>query len=654
MASSLVERATSDMLIGPDWAMNIEICDILNGDPGQAKDVVKTIKKRITNKNPKIQLLALTLLETLIKNCGDSVHYQVAERDVLHEMVKLVKKKADLQVKEKILILIDTWQEAFGGTNGKYPQYYGAYHDLLRAGVRFPQRAESSAPIHTPPQTHPIQVHAQSYGSPDYRAESTQTSRAAELPGLSLTEIHNARGIMDVLMEMLTALHPDSKEELKQEVIVDLYEQCRSYKQRVVQLVNTTSDEELLCQGLALNDDLQRVLDKHDAIASGRYPPQEKKKSPPRLLDIGDEVDDAGSQLEQLALSTASKATSHAKSESATLPPPPSVKNTPSAPKVDASVDLLSGDLLSGDDYKPPNDAATSQESMQLVVSSFSKESETSQSTSTVPQPFPSQTPSGQSSFPSQTEHGHSLQMVPVSLPPQTTTDQSIVPSTFAQPVISPNSYNSFSAPDGMLASQSFPHPQTMPSSYVHTNGTLPSHVASTQQMSPALSPQQQALIYGSEASNMNLSSQNSPQSVTSNPSSLPAALPPAPWETQPTENVPQVENNWQATPPYGYYTVPVQHPYQQQTFQQQPFQQPSFQPQQTSAFGQYNAAYYLAAQQEMLRGTQNLSLYDGRNNNPYQHVPSHQQPLPGMQIKKEDGLFADLVDIAKTKSKAT
>ncbi|KAI9075635.1 hypothetical protein K1719_042385 [Acacia pycnantha] len=81
------------MLIGPDWAMNVEICDILNRDPTQAKDVVKGIKKKIGSKNTKVQLLALTLLGDDHKNCGDIVHMHVVERDVLHEMVRIAKKR---------------------------------------------------------------------------------------------------------------------------------------------------------------------------------------------------------------------------------------------------------------------------------------------------------------------------------------------------------------------------------------------------------------------------------------------------------------------------------------------------------------------------------------------------------------------------------
>lgn len=132
-ATIRVEKATSDLLMGPDWTLNMDICDSINANHWEAKDAVKAVKKRLQHRNPKVQLLALTLLETMVKNCGEHVHFQIVERNILQEMLKIVKKKylqTDFNVRDKILVLLDSWQEAFGGPGGKYPQYFWAYEEL--------------------------------------------------------------------------------------------------------------------------------------------------------------------------------------------------------------------------------------------------------------------------------------------------------------------------------------------------------------------------------------------------------------------------------------------------------------------------------------------------------------------------------------------
>eukprot|EP00245_Coleochaete_scutata_P012751 TRINITY_DN498_c0_g1_i2.p1 TRINITY_DN498_c0_g1~~TRINITY_DN498_c0_g1_i2.p1 ORF type:complete len:731 (-),score=172.02 TRINITY_DN498_c0_g1_i2:819-3011(-) len=282
--TALVEKATNDLLIGPDWGMNMDLCDIINGDPEQAKDVVKALTRRVKNKNPAIQLLALTVLETAMKNCGEPFHMQVAQKDLLPEMVKIVTKRSDMQVRDRVLELLDVWQEAFGGPTGRLPQFYHAYDDLRRKGVEFPRRtAENSAAMFSktaaPRPESPVYP---TYGGSPRRhaAPPPSAPESAGGEGMTASDIQTSRSVVVVLSEMLSALNVNDKQSVKDEVIVELVDQCKTAQRRVAALVSASSDESLLMQGLSLNDEITNVLARHDAIAAGKPLPAEETTAP--------------------------------------------------------------------------------------------------------------------------------------------------------------------------------------------------------------------------------------------------------------------------------------------------------------------------------------------------------------------------------------
>ncbi|XP_022925178.1 TOM1-like protein 5 isoform X1 [Cucurbita moschata] len=266
MASELVNSATSEKLAETDWMKNIEICELVARDQRQAKDVIKAIKKRIGSKNTNTQLYAVLLLEMLMNNVGETIHKQVIDSGVLPSLVKIVKKKSNLPVRERIFLLLDATQTALGGASGKFPQYYQAYYDLVSAGVQFPQRPPAT------PSDNATQQHTNNLQNGVIRLSEQEDAASVEpqtLPESSIIE--KASNALEILKEVLDAVDPQRPEGARDEFTLDLVEQCSFQKQKLMHLVLSSRDEKIVCRAIELNEKLQKVLERHDALLSGQF-----------------------------------------------------------------------------------------------------------------------------------------------------------------------------------------------------------------------------------------------------------------------------------------------------------------------------------------------------------------------------------------------
>ncbi|XP_070846024.1 TOM1-like protein 2 isoform X1 [Chaetodon trifascialis] len=319
-----IERATDGSLQSEDWTLNMEICDIINETEDGPKDAIRAVKKRLNgNRNYREVMLALTVLETCVKNCGHRFHALVTSRDFVDGvLVKVISPKNNPPtiVQDKVLALIQAWADAFRSS----PDLTGVvqiYEELKRKGIEFPMSdLETLSPIHTPQRA----ASAPEGDSTLHKYSTTTTTTTQptpqavppayptpQVPNIHASgsinptpeqicrlrsELDIVRGNTKVMSEMLTEMVPGQEDASDYELLQELNRTCRAMQQRVVELISCVSNEAVTEELLHVNDDLNNIFlryERYERFRSGRSSAQSvnngvlSEATEDNLIDLG-------------------------------------------------------------------------------------------------------------------------------------------------------------------------------------------------------------------------------------------------------------------------------------------------------------------------------------------------------------------------------
>ncbi|XP_044038362.1 target of Myb protein 1 isoform X7 [Siniperca chuatsi] len=232
-----IECATSSSLPAEDWALNMEICDMINSSEEGPKDAVRAIKKRIVgNKNFKEVMLALTVLETCVKNCGYRFHILVTTRDFVEGVLVrsiIPRNNPPLVLHDRVLSIVQAWADAFRSS----PDLTGVvsvYEDLRRKGLEFPMtELDGYSPVQAPKTVKKLK-----------------------------TELGVVRSNLTMMSDMMSQLDPVTVKQADMELL-ELYTVCKEMQERIVKIVPRLSEEKLIEELLATNDEMNTAFTRY-------------------------------------------------------------------------------------------------------------------------------------------------------------------------------------------------------------------------------------------------------------------------------------------------------------------------------------------------------------------------------------------------------
>lgn len=295
-----VQQACSPENFEPNLAINLEIADLINSKKGNApREAAITIVNYINHRNPNISLLALSLLDICVKNCGYPFHLQISTKEFLNELVRRFPERPPVRptrVQMKILEAIEEWRGTICQTS-RYKEDLGFIRDMHRLlsykGYVFPEVRREDAAVLNP---------SDNLKSAEEMEEEEKAAQSAKLQELirrgGPEDLQEANRLMKVMAGYDTRHKTDYRAKAAEEVgrvqqkaklleerleafkpgdtmaEGDVYEELASALQsahpKIQKMCEEESDDhEAVAKLLEINDSIHRTVERYKLMKNG-------------------------------------------------------------------------------------------------------------------------------------------------------------------------------------------------------------------------------------------------------------------------------------------------------------------------------------------------------------------------------------------------
>lgn len=315
---ALLHKATNTQNQNVDTAAVEAFCALINKEKEGAHIGAKLLANRMHSKNEVEALHTLTILDTSMKRCNNSLHSEIGKFRFLNEMIKLVSPKylgsqTPLSIKQKVLQLLYIWTLDYP----KETKIKEAYDMLKKQGVIreiplsvcadnacIPERKMAASIFNDEEKNRLLQKLLQSKNPEDLQAANRliknmvkEDDKRAELKSRRISELESVNNNVRLLNEMLDSYKPGISSEDELQLIKELHQSCERLRPNVFKLAtDVQQNEAMLNEVLQASDELGQVFDKFtEIIIKGNIPQRESQLDASNnlsLLDLSSPIDE--------------------------------------------------------------------------------------------------------------------------------------------------------------------------------------------------------------------------------------------------------------------------------------------------------------------------------------------------------------------------